>query len=151
VYQDVEKKSVKQVKSLKEAKGQSEVGYQGVQESQIKAKATVVGYPGAFIGAIVRIDGLPTMLAGNYIITGFDHMFSVSGGFTTNLNLNRDAHTSLPVAGPKMTSSPGALNKAVPTDPKKLVGVFNINKDTGAGGMVFVPKGHSLAQNPPSP
>ncbi|GAG84385.1 unnamed protein product, partial [marine sediment metagenome] len=67
-------------------------------------------------------------------------------GYTTELDLLRDAHSSLPVAQKDMVSSSGVKNAETPGDEDKLVRIYSINADTGVGPTALhVPKSHPLA------
>jgi phage protein D len=144
-FDKVEKKVARPVETPTEAKEEAEGIYQTVQEEQIKAKATLIGSPQLGVGMTIQILGLPKMLAGNYIIKSVKQKFG--NGFTTELELLRDAHSSLPVSQKNMVSSEGVTNTASPGDENQMIRVYSLNPETGTGPTALhVKKSHPIAQ-----
>ena len=139
------KNLIKPVETDEEAQAEADGEYQADVEEQIKAKATLVGVTKLKVGDIVEIDGLPTMLAGNYLIQALKHTWSNSG-FVTELGLRRDGHTTLPGGSAGQVAGQGAVNKQSPGNPKKLVPVYLVGVETGKAQRAYVPEGSNFAK-----
>lgn len=141
----VSKNLIKPVDTDEEAQAEADGEYQADIEEQIKAKATLVGVTKLKVGDIVKIDGLPTMLTGNYLIQALKHTWSNSG-FVTELGLRRDGHTTLPGGSAGQVAGQGAVNKQSPGNPKKLVPVYLVGVETGKAQRAYVPEGSNFAK-----